>query len=195
MPTGYTAPVVDGEVTEFKDFALRCARAFGALISMRDEPLSAPIRDEVDGDEGYYKERLNEDIALLAKLEAMTLEDAAVESEKDYQTIGKWHRESIERLTAENDRLKAMEAKVFAWEPPTRDHQEMKNFMLEQLRISYNDTSFYSKDLVKQTPIEWLHNKITETKKEIKRYTKEAEKEAERIASRNKWIKELKESL
>ena len=35
MPTGYTAAVCSGEITEIKDFALSCARAFGALITMR----------------------------------------------------------------------------------------------------------------------------------------------------------------
>lgn len=37
MPTGYTASVQEGKVTEFRDFAMECARAFGALVMMRDE--------------------------------------------------------------------------------------------------------------------------------------------------------------
>jgi hypothetical protein len=32
MPTGYTSAIADG--IEFKDFALRCARAFGALVEL-----------------------------------------------------------------------------------------------------------------------------------------------------------------
>jgi len=43
MPTGYTYPVVEGKITEFSDFALSCARAFGALITMRDDPHDTPI--------------------------------------------------------------------------------------------------------------------------------------------------------
>jgi hypothetical protein len=43
MPTGYTDCVRSGEVTEFADFAMKCARAFGACIEMRDEPSGTPI--------------------------------------------------------------------------------------------------------------------------------------------------------
>ena len=38
MPTGYTGYIVDGDITEFKDFAKLCMRACGATIHMRDEP-------------------------------------------------------------------------------------------------------------------------------------------------------------
>ena len=41
MPTGYTAAVKDG--ITFEQFAWSCARAFGALIDMRDSPTGAPI--------------------------------------------------------------------------------------------------------------------------------------------------------
>ena len=43
MPSGYTEGVASGKVTEFKEYALLCARAFGACISLRDEPLSLEI--------------------------------------------------------------------------------------------------------------------------------------------------------
>lgn len=43
MPTGYTAGVKDGTVTDFKAFVMQCARAFGALIDMRDDPSDVPI--------------------------------------------------------------------------------------------------------------------------------------------------------
>lgn len=44
MPTGYTAAIADG--IDFKTYALSCARAFGALVEMRDEPANAPIPEE-----------------------------------------------------------------------------------------------------------------------------------------------------
>lgn len=40
MPTGYTDAIKDG--ISFNQFILSCARAFGALITMRDEPSSVP---------------------------------------------------------------------------------------------------------------------------------------------------------
>lgn len=46
MATGYTHPVAEGTVTDFATFALDCARAFGALITIRDDPPGTPIPDE-----------------------------------------------------------------------------------------------------------------------------------------------------
>ena len=43
MPTGYTADVADGKITEFTEYALQCARAFGACIMLRDDPVSSEI--------------------------------------------------------------------------------------------------------------------------------------------------------
>lgn len=37
MPTGYTSPLYEGKEISFEQFALRCARNFGALVMMRDE--------------------------------------------------------------------------------------------------------------------------------------------------------------
>ena len=59
MPTGYTSKIGDDQ--SFKDFALRCARNFGANILMRDDPMDAEIKKyEV---EPYYMNRLTETIA------------------------------------------------------------------------------------------------------------------------------------
>ena len=44
MPTGYTAGILEGET--FEQYALQCAKAFGALVMMRDEPSDAPIPDQ-----------------------------------------------------------------------------------------------------------------------------------------------------
>ena len=53
MPTGYTYYIENGNITTAKDFIMLCTRAFGALISMRDEPLSTPIPQEIKADTQY----------------------------------------------------------------------------------------------------------------------------------------------
>jgi hypothetical protein len=47
VPTGYTATLNHGEQT-FPDFALHCARAFGALVSLRDESSDTPIPEVIE---------------------------------------------------------------------------------------------------------------------------------------------------
>ena len=57
--TGYTAGIENGEYKGPKDFLKRCLRQFGVLISMRDEPLNAPIPKEIKVD-SYYLNNLKE---------------------------------------------------------------------------------------------------------------------------------------
>jgi len=44
MPTGYTTGVQDGTVTEFKDFALLCARMMGEIIIKYDLDINNDFR-------------------------------------------------------------------------------------------------------------------------------------------------------
>src|SRR5687768_6886698 len=76
MPTGYTHPVVDGKITEFNDFALSCARAFGALITMRDDAMDAPIPEEFKPETNYHDDRIAADTKRMGEIQAMTLADA-----------------------------------------------------------------------------------------------------------------------
>lgn len=45
MPTAYTADIAKG--ITFKQYAMNCARAFGALIDLRDKPANCEIPDVV----------------------------------------------------------------------------------------------------------------------------------------------------
>ena len=58
MPTGYTATLMEKGQT-FQEFIMGCARAFGALIEMRDSPNDAPIPDKFEPSD-YHAKRLIE---------------------------------------------------------------------------------------------------------------------------------------
>lgn len=135
MPTGYTANVCDGKVTEFSDFAMQCARAFGALITMRDDPSDAPIPEEFKPST-YSADRYSEAKEKLRELRALTPEQVEVRALCAYEEAVARVKQRNDADFRQNDRIDAMLAKVAAWTPPTSDHVEMKNFMAEQLRIS-----------------------------------------------------------
>ena len=59
MPTGYTAVIQDNLDISMKDFALVCARAFGACVMMRDEPFDTPIPEEFVPDT-YHTDKLKQ---------------------------------------------------------------------------------------------------------------------------------------
>ncbi len=81
-----------------------------------------------------------------------------------------------------------------AWEPPTKDHAGLKDFMIEQLSESLHGDMRWPGP-VEQTGSEWRANEIVRAKKDIDYHTREQEKEVERANTRTEWVKSLRQSL
>lgn len=193
MPTGYTSDLNHGEVS-FKDFAMGCARAFGALITMRDEDHDAKIPDKFEpGD--YHATALKNAEADLKKYESFTIEEANTAAEESYLSAYKSVQDRCEKNAALKNRYEAMIKKVLAWYPPTSDHAELKCFMLEQLESSIKHDCYEIEPAVKITGAEWLANVIKSAKWSIDYHKEEQKKEIERCESRTAWVRALRESL
>lgn len=82
MPTGYTAGVADGKVTDFRTFALQCARQFGACIMQRDEATSVLPRHREPS--VLYEKMLRDAQARLAFLNTLTVAQAQGEADREY---------------------------------------------------------------------------------------------------------------
>ena len=65
--TGITHGIEDRTYKGPKDFLKMCLRSFGVLVSMRDEPMSAPIPTELKVSD-YYSDELKESQEELEKL-------------------------------------------------------------------------------------------------------------------------------
>jgi len=191
--TGYTADVVDGKITEFSDFAMTCARAFGALITMRDSPMDAPIPDEFEPD-GYYAKCVFIWLKELEVVQGMTNEEAETAAVEAHRTALQSRDGYLRRQETEAERINSMLAKVRAWTPPTPDHREMKEFMIQQLTISLpGDYAPSIPELLDgQT---WRKRKIDELAKSVASIKVEREKEIDRAKTRTKWVKDLRASL
>ena len=194
MPTGYTSDVVDGKVTEFSQFALQCARAFGALISMREEPHSALIPETIEPDTSYYDGRLGSLKESLARLERMTPTEASVAQREALQKVLLSRQDYIDRNKAEAERLNRMTQLVLKWKPPTPDHEGLRSFMLDQLRISAPGD--YVPPMPRELSAEaWRQDEIAKVQKDISYCTEEREKEIKRAEERSAWLKALRDSL
>jgi len=196
MPTGYTAGIKpDGGVT-FDQFVMGCARAFGALITMRDDPLDAPIPDEFKAGD-YYSDAVRTAEARVRELEAMTAaEIGRCATEANASRQAERHRR-IEEEAAQRAAYESMLAKVRAWNPPTPDHEGLKKFMVEQIRdsIRFDFVGFPSNAPAYQTPAEW-HSSSLESARQTLDYARKAlAGEIERVRSRNEWVRALRESL
>ena len=199
MPTGYTADVANGKVTDFPTFATQCARAFGALILMRDDPMDAPIPEKFEASD-YNTNALATARAHLKTLISMTPEAAAAAAAKAYDDAETSRLRSKAEGDAELARYRAMRTKVEAWTPPTAEHVGLKSFMLEQLDTSaygWSAPRYYDEptDKAKYEPEEWLRGEIDKAHRDIGYHAAEREKEIARTEGRNSWVAALRASL
>lgn len=196
MPTGYTADVADGKVTDFAKFAMQCARAFGALVSMRDEPSDAAIPETFEPCD-YHVNALRDARAELARLKGMTIDEQEAACRKASQEAQDfWDRYEAEKV-AKRKRYEAMLARVEAWEPPTSEHVPMKEFMSKQLResIDFDCGPAYCARPEPKKRSEWYVKEIEEAASNVARHEAEHAKEVERARGRTEWVRALRSSL
>ena len=196
MPTGYTNIVADNEDFTFPEFAMRCARNFGALIMMRDEPLNAPIPEKFEPN--HYKKEYEKAKAAYENFIANPPTDEDLE--KQYNEYVATETERFKAMSADKNvkrrRYNAMLIKVLKWQPPTPEHEGLKQFMIDQLHDSIEwDCSEYRPLITDKDIYIARHRSGEYLKEELDFYSKRWHEEVERTNSRNKWLKDLRESL
>lgn len=196
MPTGYTATLMEKGQT-FETFVMTCARAFGALINMRDDPLNAPIPKKFEPSKHYVDSlaAAQQEAGRLARFSKVRQLDfgAKKRTERIKQTKG-W----IAKETLENKRIDGMVAKVTGWMPPTTEHEELKTFMLQQLKISRNSVGYNMLELAKakdRTAMDYYQLALGEAERNITYYEEQLQKEIERAGTRTEWVAQLRKSL
>lgn len=194
MPTGYTADVADGKLTDFAIFALQCARQFGATIMQRDEPMSSMPR--LREESSYYREAREKAEKTLAELEKLGPKEAERRARAEYRDLLARHEGAIAERSAKRERYQAMLEKVRTWTPPTSQHRELKKFMEQQLTESIKfDCSWSFEPPTQLTGPQWLAAKREKARKGVEYYRKEEREERDRVAGANAWIEALYASL
>jgi len=199
MPTGYTAQLCKEEQS-FEEFALDCARNFGATITMRDEPRYTPIpKFEAST---YHKDALLLAEKEKARLDSLSIEEWEVAAKKDLESKRIASIAYIEKQDKVKLRLLKMKQKVEDWRPPSGDHINMREFMLSQLEttMKYDGNSEREQEALAAMPSEpdysaWAANTRFINSKSIKYHEEQYAEELERTEERNKWVSQLKDSL
>jgi len=192
MPTGYTAPVQEGKIT-FPEFVWRCARAFGALVHMRDDPMDAPIRESSESQ--YYSARHGEITARIAELETMAPAELEAHVAELRARITRENAAYVEKNRVERKRYDNMLAQVRAWAPPD-SHAELKKFMLEQLAesIRFDCGEPYQVE-VPVNPGDWRDKELVQLRSELARCQEYIDRDAARAKERNDWVRTLASSV
>lgn len=194
MPTGYTYPVCEGKISEFPEFAMSCARAFGALITMRDDPMDAPIPEVIAPSTAYFDERITAAERRLDELQGMTAVERETAAQAAYADAMASRQKYLDDKQIEAGRLNAMLGKVRAWVPPTPDHTGLKEFMVQQL------TDSLPGDYAPAIPEhldgqEWWRREVKKTADDLAYQKRERAKEIDRASGRTGWIKALRASI
>ena len=197
MPTGYTHDIENGQT--FEDYALRCARAFGACTLQRDE--SANERPKLREESSLYEEKLPEALAeygYLMSLNNKQQEEYGTE-ERDKEIVS--IQASLEKKRDLESKYRDMLNKVELWVPPTNNHVSLKGFMIKQITDSIEfdcNTTYYIEELQKaitKKPADFYADAVKKTEWNCNYYQEELEKDQQRTEEANAWIMDLYKSL
>lgn len=193
MPSCYTAKIEDDPNYTFQQFVWSCARGFGALIMMRDEPHGTPI--PLSGipsgsDSCYHQERLKEAKGELKRFREMTEKQWADFLNTDYENRLQQYHEHTEKVRIVHDRYAKMRAAVADWFPPTKEHDNFKEFMINQIDESLEYTS------MPETPNRASAEEFIESAKwDVDYHSKRIKEDSDCRKSRSEWIVALDQSV
>lgn len=202
MATGYTCILTEKPKTTFKEFTLRCARAFGALIHMRDDGLDVPVPETVQPMSTYHKDALEESFKKKAEYETMTVEAIERAISNNQWMRERTNKQEHKRLLKEKQAFESMLEKVRAWQPPTPDHEGLKKFMIEQLEMSLPSESTLAYYPAKTEPYHyeldletWRAYMIKHEEESIEYHQKKWEDDLRRASESTVWLQNLLTSL
>lgn len=194
MPTGYTADIYEGKNVSFSDFALLCARAFGACIEQRDDDANdKPKLIEKNDKDNYNIKRLEE--AKMWKKPTKAEFDDYVKKQTAY------YNEQIDKQNKLKASYQQMLDKANDWTPPTSEHEGLKQFMIDQLSESLKfdcGNHYYKRELIDVQHLtyeKYVNDMRASNKRDIEYHTEQLKKDNERVDARNEWISALYKSL
>lgn len=196
MPTGYTADIKDG--ISFKTFAMNCARAFGACVTLRDEPGGGDKIPEAFEASDYHAQQVEKALAALAEFHAMSPSQHMREASKAWDEAETRRIVRLDEMRAQRKAYEDMLSKVKAWAPPTPEHDGLKEFMHTQIAQSIDfdcDESYYSTPTPRLTGAQWAAQRLEKLERDLAYQLREQAAEIERASGRTAWVKALRASL
>jgi len=195
MPTGYTADVADGTVTDLTPFVMRLARGMGALVMMRDDPWDATVPEKFEPST-YNAEMLAKARTERDGLRAMT----PAECDAAAQAEAAEHDASKTKARADHEkrrsRYQSMIDKVEAWDGAP---EGIKEFGLQQLQegmeFDCREPFNYWSERPSENGAEWKAAKLEKVERDIMYHAKAQAEEEARTEGRNAWLAQLRKSL
>ena len=196
MPTGYTADIKDG--IDFKTYAMNCARAFDACVTLREEQGGGDrIPDAFEPSDYHLKavEKARSELTALTVMPPAELERAAARAWDDAETSRLMR---LEDKRKQREAYEAMLAKAAAWKAPTTAHEGLRKFMCEQIEqsINFDCGGDYGKTpTVRLTGDAWAAEQRAALAHDVQYHEREHKGEVDRAATRTEWVRALRAAL
>jgi hypothetical protein len=168
----------------------------GVCIEMRDDPADAKIPEKFKPS-SYHKEQLDKYKEKLSKIKSMTIEEATQKSKTSYKTSVREYEKYLEEKKELKIKYEEMLEQVKLWTPPSKDHRELKNFMVQQITdsISSDCSTDFCESPKLLSGTEWKEKEIKDLECNLDYHQKGYKEEVEGVEKRNNWIRQLRESL
>lgn len=190
--TGYTRELIENG-QPFANFVMGCARGF--VGQMRDRSGDIPTSFKVDD---YHKGELKAAERKLAKLKKMTAEQRLAYGQRVKKALLKAERGILAKSEEENKRVEDMIVQVKAWRAPSKNHQNLKKYMLEWLAEEIDDLTF-NLDRIKYIESRREHyfwnGAYKGAVEDVAYHTKELKLDVKDTLYINNWLKQLRGSL
>lgn len=201
MPTGYTAGILDGTTKDFNEFAKLCSRAF--IMHLRDEPMDSEYKEFEAGD--YHSKAIEEGLTDLKQANSLSDEDLIIQEKNRLIESINHHLKRFEKEAANKVKMDLFLDKARSYVPPTKKHQGIANFMIDQLSktIDFDCNSNYHIKELKNLEDELLKVNADDIRSKMKikatqsiaYHTEEYEKEIKNCREHNKWATDFFNSL
>lgn len=192
MPTGYTQKILDG--CTFEEFVMECAKRIGYLYKYGRSGEDIPEKIELNT---YHKEQIEKYKEKIEKLNSMTIEDAKEKLKEKRKKLEKDRQATINRNEEIKEKYNDMLEKVRNWNPPTKEHEPIKEFMIEQIDKSkdWDEHSIPKINEIYYKPKKWLEKQKESCIDTLNHHQKSWREELEYNKKQNRWLKKLRESL
>lgn len=201
MPTIYTLGILDGTTKDFTQFAKHCSRAF--MIHLRDEPINSEYKKREVYD--YHIKAIEKAKAELKQANSLSDEELIIREKNRLIEVKKYHLESKEKDELNKIKLNLFLEKAKRYVPPTENHQDIANFMIEQLEktIEFDCNSNYHIEELKtidskieKVNADDIRSEIrVKATKDIAYHTKEHKADVKRCKEYNKWYDDFIKNL
>jgi len=190
VPTGYTAVLEENNYDLIKWLKVVVPRNFGLCFNLRDEPLDAysteyELRKKIGKGTYYHKNQLQEEYKKLDKYEKYTKEDWEKEKKELDDRNKASHKESKTRNGYHQKKHKDCKKKIKLLLSET-DAEAICNFLkfaLDQLDLVQSEHT-YLFEFEKKTLEEYIKDKFSDIRRDIKYHIEEDKKEEGRIKER-----------